>query len=89
MNGHISETDARQQQWRRVAPLKVFVSKGDVARLDEQLTGDRHTTLVPDALNVSREDITIRPVIDYMHTKMAECSLNENTMKSCLPRLVS
>ncbi len=28
------------------------------------LTGDKQTTLVPDALKVSQDDITMRPVID-------------------------
>lgn len=31
---------------------------------DRVLTGERQTTLVPEALSVSQDDMTIRPVID-------------------------
>ena len=31
-----------------------------------RLTGERQTTLVPEARSVSQEDMTIRPVIDYL-----------------------
>lgn len=31
----------------------------------QSLTGDKQTTLVPEALRVSHDDITMRPVMDY------------------------
>lgn len=33
--------------------------------IDIELTGDRQTTVVPAALRLSYEDMTILPVIDY------------------------
>jgi hypothetical protein len=61
---NIPETNAREQQRRRISPLHPMWSIEDRIDMQHRLTGLKQTTLVPVALRVSYADITTRPAIE-------------------------